>query len=484
MVDVLREGLVWLLGVLDMPVLVYFIAINTSYLLLIALAAVEFAGHIRRQPFAGLEEAYASPLTRPVSVLVPAYNEQAGIVEAVRAMLGLRYPEFEVVVVDDGSTDETAQRLVTVFDLVEIPRVVPRDVPVRGEIRSVHVARDGVTPIVLVRKDNGGRADALNAGVNVAQYPLVCMVDADSILDPDALLSVSKPFADDPARVIATGGVIRAINGSSVRAGRVVDVRMPRQWLARIQVIEYLRAFMLGRTGWSKLGALSLISGAFGLFRRDIVVAVDGFDPDSLGEDFELVVHMHRHMRDKKVDYRVVFVAEPVSWTEVPPTTEILGKQRRRWHRGLAQVLWRHRVMLGNPKYGRIGLLALPYYLVFELLAPLLELTGFFVVPLGLLLDVVDAGYAVLFLTVAFGYSILVSIAALAVEEFSFHRYTRWSDLGLAIGAACVENVGYRQLTCLWRIQGLWAQLTRKKSVWGVMTRSGFEVVEDAEPVR
>lgn len=481
MLDLLREAVIGLVRALDTPVLVYFIAINTSYLLLIALAALEFARHIRRQPFAGLEEAYASPLTRPVSLLVPAYNEQAGIVEAVRAMLGLRYPEYEVVVVDDGSSDETTERLTAAFDLVEIPRVVPRDVPVRGEIRSVMVARDGTTPIVLVRKDNGGRADALNAGVNVAQYPLVCMVDADSILDPDALLSVSKPFADDPVRVVATGGVIRAINGSSVRAGRVVDVRMPREWLARIQVIEYLRAFMLGRTGWSKLGALSLISGAFGLFRRDIVVAVGGFDPDSLGEDFELVVHMHRYLREKKQDYRVVFVAEPVSWTEVPATTEILARQRRRWHRGLTQVLWRHRVMMGNPRYGRIGMLALPYYLVFELLAPLLELVGFFVVPLGLLLGVVSVEYATLFLTVAFGYSVLVSVSALAVEEFSFHRYTRWKDLGVAIGAACVENIGYRQLTCLWRIQGLWAELLRRDAVWGVMPRSGFQLVEETE---
>lgn len=481
---VVRDGVAEILQVLDLPVLIYFLCINSSYLLLIALAALEFARHIRRVPFAGLEEAYASPLTRPVSVLVPAYNEQAGIVEAVRAMLGLRYPEFEVVVIDDGSTDETAQQLIDAFDLVEIPRALPADVATRGAVRRVLVARDGVTPLVLVCKDNGGRADALNVGVNAAQYPLVCMVDADSLLDPDALLTVSKPFADDPMRVVATGGVIRAINGSSVRAGRVVDVRMPREWLARIQVIEYLRAFLLGRTGWSKLGALSLISGAFGLFRRDIVVAIGGFDPDSLGEDFELVVHMHRHMRQRKADYRVVFVAEPVSWTEVPATRAVLARQRRRWHRGLAQVLWRHRVMMLNPRYGRIGMLALPYYLVFELVAPVLELLGVVIVPLGLLVGAVNAQYAVLFLTVAYGYAMLVSVAALAVEEFSFHRYNRWRDLGIAIASAILENIGYRQLTCWWRIQGLFAQLARRPAVWGVMTRAGFELVDTVGPRR
>jgi cellulose synthase/poly-beta-1,6-N-acetylglucosamine synthase-like glycosyltransferase len=482
--DSVTGAVTWLLHAFDLPILLYFLAINTSYLVLIVLAALEFARHIRRLPFAGLEEAYASPLTRPVSVIVPAYNEEAGIVEAVRAMLGLRYPEFEVIVVDDGSGDGTLDRLAAAFRLVQVPRSLPGDVATRGAVLDVWVPSDGVTPLVVVRKENGGRADALNVGVNAAQYPLVCMVDADSLLDPDALLTVSKPFADDPLRVVATGGVIRAVNGCSVRAGRVVDVRMPTSWVARIQVVEYLRAFLLGRTGWSKLGALSLISGAFGLFRRDVVVAVGGFDPDSLGEDFELVTHIHRHLRaEGNHDYRVVFVAEPVSWTEVPSSLDVLARQRRRWHRGLTQVLWQHRVMLMNPRYGRIGLLALPYYVLFELIAPVLELVGIVLVPFGLLVGAVNVDYAMLFLAVAYGYAIFVSIAALAVEEFSFHRYSRWRDLGVALLAAVAENLGYRQLTCWWRIQGLVAQLARRKAVWGVMTRTGFDVV-DAESVR
>lgn len=478
----LREAVLGLLHLFDVPVLVYFLLINSSYLFLTVLAAVEFTRHIRRLPFAGLEEAYASPLTRPASVIMPAYNEEAGIVEAVRAMLGLRYPEFEVVVVDDGSADGTFDALRREFRLVLVPRVVPDDVPTSGKVLEVWVPRDGVTSLVVVRKENGGRADANNVGINAAQYPLICMVDADSILDPDALLTVSKPFADDPLRVVATGGVIRAVNGCKVRAGRVTEVRMPQQWLARIQVIEYLRAFLLGRTGWSKLGALALISGAFGLFRRDVLVAIGGFDADSIGEDFELVTRMHRHLKQQGTDYRVVFVAEPVCWTEVPATFGVLAHQRRRWHRGLTEVLWRHRSMLFNPRYGRIGLVALPYYLFFELLAPVLEITGVVLVPLGLLLGAVDATYAVKFVSVAYGYAMLVSFAALAVEEFTFHRYTRWRDLGTAVLAAVLENVGYRQLTCVWRLQGLMAQLMRRTAVWGVMTRSGFDTSSD-EPV-
>lgn len=475
----LRGPLVGFFEVADTPVLAYFLLINTSYLALIVLASLEFARHLRRQPFAGLEEAAGSPLTQPVSVLVPAYNEEVGIVSAVRAMLALRYPEHEVVVIDDGSVDRTYERLRDAFDLVEVPRVVPDDVVTREQALSVHVPSDGRTPLLVVRKANSGRSDSLNVGINAAHYPLVAMVDADSVLDPDALLVVAKPFSDDPLRVVATGGVIRAVNGCRVVAGRVVDVRMPRELLARIQVVEYLRAFLLGRTGWSRLRSLILISGAFGLFRRDVVVQAGGLDPDCIGEDFELVMRIHRLMMRQKRAYRVVFVAEPVSWTEVPVTARVLASQRRRWHRGLWEVLWKYRGMTFNPRYGRIGLVALPYYWFFELMAPIIELTGIVLVPLGLLVGAVDVGFAVSFMLVAYGYALLVTLAALAVEEFSFHRYGRWRDLGTAVWASVAENLGYRQITAWWRVQGLWAAITRRRQVWGTMTRQGFSEADE-----
>ena len=472
--EVARQALEVFFDVTQWPVLAYFAAVNTSYLVLIALAAVELTHHLSRAPYAGHDEAYASPLTPAVSVLVPAHDEEVGIVAAVDAMLGLRYPAHEVVVVDDGSRDATFARLEAVHDLVEVPRVIPQDLPTRGRVLSVHVPRDGRTPLLVVRKENSGRSDALNVGVNAARHGIVCFVDADSILDPDALLTVTKPFADDPERVVASGGVVRAVNGCRVVAGRVVETRMPPGWLARIQVVEYLRAFLLGRSGWSRAGALVLISGAFGVYRRDVVVDVGGLDPDCIGEDFELCVKVHRAMRDAGRDYRVVQVAEPVSWTEVPSTRAVLASQRRRWHRGLWEVLHRHRDMIGDPRYGRVGLAALPFYVVFELAAPVLELGGVVVVVLGLALGAVDGADVLRFTLLAYGYGLFVSVAALVVEEFSFHRYGRWRDLATALVVCVLENVGYRQLTALWRVQGLWAALRGTEQVWGVMTRTGF----------
>jgi cellulose synthase/poly-beta-1,6-N-acetylglucosamine synthase-like glycosyltransferase len=477
--DLIRE----LLRLADWAIFAYFVALNSSYLVLIGMAGLEFGKHLRRLPFAGADDMFRSPLTMPVSVIVPAYNEGTGIVPAVQAMTALRYPRYEVVIVDDGSADDTFERLRAQFDLVEVPRVVPDEVPYRSQVLSVHVARDNPETLTVVRKTNGGKSDALNVGINLSRHPLICMVDADSVLDPDALLSVAKPFGDDPLRVAACGGVVRIANGCKVIGGRVVDVRMPRKWLVRVQVVEYLRAFLMGRTGWSRLGGLVVISGAFGIFRRDLVVEVGGMAYDTIGEDAELVVRLHHHLREMRQDYRVIFVAEPVSWSEAPATLRVLGRQRRRWHRGIAEILRKHRRMIGNPRYGRIGLLALPYYVVFELLAPFIELSALVLLPLGLWIDAVDLAFAWRFALVAYGYGLLVSLVSLFIEEVSFHRYPRWSDLVRGVAAAVLENFGYRQLLAVWQVSGVLHAWRGRQAVWGTMHREGFDTgPADPEP--
>jgi cellulose synthase/poly-beta-1,6-N-acetylglucosamine synthase-like glycosyltransferase len=271
---------------------------------------------------------------------------------------------------------------------------------------------------------------------------------------------------------VATGGVVRVANDCIVSAGRVTDIRMPSNWLARIQVVEYLRAFLLSRSGWSRLGALILISGAFGVFRRDVLVETGGVLHSTLGEDFELVMRLHKRMRDQGRDYRIEFVAEPVCWTEVPTTVSVLHRQRRRWHRGLWETLWSYRAMLG--RYGRVGLVALPWYWLFELLAPVLELAGLLLIGVGAALGMINMAYFWLFMAVAYGYAILVTLAALAIEEMSFPKYRRWRDLSVALLACVAENLGYRQATAWWRAEGWWSALRGHAQVWGTMTRQGF----------
>jgi cellulose synthase/poly-beta-1,6-N-acetylglucosamine synthase-like glycosyltransferase len=463
----------------------YSVLINTSFLGLTVLAVVDFRSYFRRLDFAAYDETFAEPLTPGVSILMPAYNESAGIVEAVRAMTAMRYPDFEVVVIDDGSKDDTVARMLEAFDMVEVPIVVPAGIATKGQVTATYLSRMGSNNVLLVTKTNGGKADALNVGINAARKPLICMVDADSILDPEALLHVSRPFADDPDRVLATGGVVRVANGCTVRRGRVVDIKMPRRWLPRTQVVEYLRAFLIGRTGWSRLGGLLIISGAFGLFRKDVVTELGGLATDCIGEDAELVVRLHRWMGDHDVDGRVVFVSQPVAWTEAPEDRAVLRKQRRRWHRGLAEILARHHGMVLRPRYGLVGMVSMPWFVLFELLAPFLELFGvaYLVVVLVLLgaegagwtdADLVDGNVVGLLLVVSLLYAAVLTLAALLVEELSFRRYRGLGDLSVSIRAAIEENFGYRQLNAWWRAGGALEAWRGTRHDWGDMQRRGF----------
>jgi cellulose synthase/poly-beta-1,6-N-acetylglucosamine synthase-like glycosyltransferase len=454
----------------------YFAALNFLYLFFTAIAWRDVGLHLRQKRYARADEAFASPLTPGVSILLPAYNEEAGIVESVRSLVGLRYPKHEVIVVNDGSKDSTMERLSATFDLIPVRKAL-RDAIPTAAVRAAYVSRIHRNLVVL-DKENGGKADALNAGVNAATFPFVCAIDADAILEEDSLLNVAEPALIDPT-VAATGGIVRIANGSRFDHGRVQEVRLPKSTLASLQVVEYFRAFLVGRMGWSRLHALVIISGAFGLFRRDLVETVGGYRVDTVGEDVELVVRLHRYLRDRDEEYRIAFIPDPVCWSEAPEDITTLGRQRRRWQRGLAETLWRHRRMMFNPKYGTMGLMALPYFLFFEFFGPIIEILGYIVIPIAVILGLLDVYYLVAFFVVAVLLGILLSVSAVALEEFSFRRHLRNRDVLRMLLLSVVDNFGYRQLTSLWRALAFW-DLARRKKSWGAQKRRGFSATPEA----
>lgn len=420
---------------------------------------------------AALWQRYAD-LAPPIAIVAPAYNEALTIEESVRALLALHYPEFEVIVVNDGSKDATLQVLIDKFGVRPVERyheLAVENRPIRGIYANPDLPR-----LLVVDKENGGKADAMNAGINVARTPLVCVIDADTLLEPDALLRVVRPFVDDPVKTIAAGGTIRIANGCQVEAGRIVRVRMPRNLLALFQVVEYLRAFLMARLGLSEMQSLLIISGAFGLFRRDVTIEVGGFSQNTVGEDMELVVKLHRHMRDQKRPYRISYVPDPVSWTEAPESLKILGNQRSRWQRGSLETFFKHRDMFLRPRYGRVGWVGFGQVFVVDVLGPLVEVAGYVLIPVMWLLGLIAFDYVLAFAAVVFAFGVFVSVAALVLEEIQLRRLPRAGDLAVLTLVAIVENFGYRQINNLWRIRGWW-QFLRKSGSWGEMTRKGFQ---------
>ena len=455
----------------NIVVLLYFVLLTAGYIALFIAAAVGVI-QVRRDLEGSSPESVSTRgrATLPISILVPAHNEEKTVVESVRALLKLRYPEHEVVVVNDGSSDKTLAKLRQAFALEAVPIDIRLELPckpIRATYRSAIYKR-----LIVIDKENGGKSDALNCSINASRFPLVCAIDADTLILPDALLRLVRPFLTD-VDVIAVGGTICLANGCKIERGAVVEMGLPHSWIARFQVVEYLRAFLVGRLGWDKMGGNLIISGAFGLFRRSTVIAAGGYAHDSVGEDMELVTRLRHQVPSWLQGRAIVHLPDPVAFTEAPEVLRILGNQRDRWQRGLADTLWRHRKMTFNRRYGPIGLVVMPFFILFELFGPVVELFGynyFFVMLIG---GVIDLWFAAAFFVLAILIGFLLSLGSILLEELTLGFFRQRFDIWRLISVALLENIGYRQLILWFRLRGLYGYMRGRKT-WGRMQRVGF----------
>ena len=449
-------------------ILIYFVVMELQ---LVFVSVVSFFS-LRRDQFTSmhgrLHDMLTSDTTPPVSIIIPAFNEEAGIAESVRSMAMLKYTRKEIIVVNDGSSDGTAKRMIDEF------RMEPIDVPFRPSLETEVIHRVYKSrlplPIVLVDKENGGKGDAINAGVNIARYPYVMATDADMVLDDECLLRAVRHFVEDRSRTIAVGGNVRPLNGCEVRRGRVTNVSLPRRPVELAQVVEYIRSFLSARPGWSALGSLLIVSGAFGIFQKKAIVEVGGFRHGHLGEDMELTMRLHRHYRRKRIPYRIVYAPDAVAWTEVPITRQVLRKQRIRWHRGLMQVIWQYKGMLFNPRYRMVGMLGWPAFVAFEFLAPIVEFVGWFVVPASLGLGFLNWEIAVPLFLISLVLGAGNSLIGLFLDE-RFGYYNAPGDAAKLLVYSLGEQLGMRQRTVWWRVRAMFWNPRRK--TWGDMQRTG-----------
>ncbi len=431
----------------------YFGVMNSIYALLLFVAFIAIVRHIYKVRYSPIHDFRMAPGTPPVSILMPVHNEEHVVMRGIQSALATDYPVFEVIVISDGSTDGTLRRIIDTYQLRKIDRVYRnflKTEPVRGFYSS-----DKTPNLLVIDKIRGGKADALNCGINASRSPYFCSVDADSLLEKDALIRLMTPVLESRLPVIACGGVVRTLNGLHLSEATISKIELPQKPLVLFQIIEYIRGFMFGRVGWDVLNSLLIISGTFSLFHKPTVVDAGGFLPGNVSEDMEMIVRLHRVRREQKKPYKIRFISDPICWTEVPENFNMLARQRRRWHLGLIQTIFDHRKMLFNRTYGAIGMLVMPYYLVFEIIGSLIEILGYFVVALSALLGLLSTQFLLLFITLALVYGIFLSTASVFLEEMTFRRYPAWRHLFTLLLYGVLENFGYRQLNAFWRLQAL-----------------------------
>lgn len=455
-------------------ILLYAVLIMSSYLILSCLSIIELKSYLKKNSFVNYQILLSSEYAPALSLIAPAYNEGMTIIENVKSLLSLSYNNYQVIVVNDGSKDNSIELLISTYDLILADQVYDAKIPTKN-VKAIYQSRNAAfKKLLVVDKENGGKADALNVGINIAQNPYVVCIDVDCILDRDSLLKLAKPFMEsNTKRVIATGGVVRIANQCIIKDGRLEEIHVPDKLLPRIQVLEYLRAFLLGRMAWERLDGLLLISGAFGAFDKEIALLAGGYNTKTVGEDMELVVRMRRYMHEHDLPYTVSFIPDPLCWTEAPESFSIFKKQRSRWMRGTIETLWTHRKMFFNPKFKFLGLVSVPYWTFFEFLAPFIESVGLIITFIFIALGMVNWDSFVILILFVYFYSIMFSVLALLTEELTYHKYAKIKDYVKLLEGAFIEPFHFHLMAVYAALVGYYEKIKGTHG-WGEMTRKGF----------
>lgn len=454
-------------------IFLYAIFISLSYVILALVSAIAMVLYKKKNSFVDYSAILSSPYAPSVSLIAPAYNEALTIVDNLRSLLTLHYNNFEVIIVNDGSTDNSMELLIKAYELEKVDFEVSEQISTKT-VRGVYKAKNpAYNKLLVVDKENGGKADALNVGINVSSNKLIACIDVDCILEPDSLLKLVKPFMEEEKKVIATGGVIRVANSCEVQEGRLVNVRVPDKFIARVQVLEYFRAFLMVRMAWSYIDGLLLISGAFGMFDKETVVRAGGYNCNTVGEDMELLVRMKRLMYEKNIPCKVAFIPDPLCWTEVPQTLNILKRQRNRWARGTIETVQLHRNMIFNRRYGILGLLSLPYWILLEWLAPLIEFAGLLFFFIFAFLGYINWLESLSVFLLGYAFAFMYSVFAILFEERSYQQYKKPKYMLILVTTAFLEPLLYHPLIVWSAITGNYDLLKGKKT-WGKMARTGF----------
>lgn len=464
-----------ILDYINIVFLVFTVVLFILFTFMAYLSTMNSLHYKKKNSFGDLSKIMASPMAPSITIIAPAYNEGLTIVENIRSLLSLQYVNYEVMVVNDGSKDDTLEKMIAAYDLVKIDKKIDpnwQSKPIRGIYKS---KQRSFSKLTVIDKENGGKSDALNTGMHLSENQYVGCIDVDCLLLPESLLHVVKSFYQrSQKRVIAVGGVIRVANSCKIAGGMLEEIRLPENWLAKFQLLEYTRSFLLGRMAWGRIDSLLIISGAFGFFDREIALAVGGYDTKTVGEDMEIVFKMRRYMHDREEPYTIEYIPDPLCWTEVPESLKILVNQRDRWSRGNLETLQKHKDMFFNPKYGKLGMISYPYWFFYEWLAPILEFFGFFSIILFYYLGILNTEFFVAITLAIFSYSVMFSFYAILWDVYSYNQYNKTKDILTLMIFAIMEPILFHPIVVFSAVRGNYKKLFKIKSGWGVITRKGF----------
>lgn len=469
-----------ILTIIHLLFFIYAFLAIASYVILAIISAIETKQYMKKNSFVNYKEILSSTISPSISIIAPAYNESLNIIENVRSLLSSHYVNYDVIIVNDGSKDDSLEKLIAAYDLVKVNFLINQQIPTKtiraGVFKSTNPAFEKLT---VVDKENGGKADALNMGLNISNNQYVACIDVDCLLLENALQKMVKPFLEvTEEKIIATGGVIRIANSCVIKNGKLLDVNFPKKWIEKAQILEYLRAFLLGRMAWSRLNGLLVISGAFGLFDKKIAIEVGGYDTNTVGEDMEIIVRMRRHMEEINQKYRVAYIPDPLCWTEAPDNYKTFISQRNRWTRGTIETLRKHRKIGFNPKYRSLGMLSYPYWLFFERLAPVIEVIGIVYFAILIALNEVRWDYAIAFIVLAYFFTVLFSVVAIFSEELTYHQYKKKGTGFKLLQISMLEPFVLHPFILYAAIRGNIDYYFNKKKKWGEMTRKGMAKAE------
>jgi len=433
----------------DLFFLWYFSAINVVYTLLLFLGMIRV--YLRRkelniEDFTNILHSNSLPT---ICFIIPMYNEEQNISATIQNILHLTYRSKQIIAVNDGSDDDTLQVLKREYKLVLIPQFYQESIPTE-QVKQVYRSQSN-PELIVIDKRHQGKYDTLNAGLNACEQPFFLAVDADSFIDDATFEALVRPILGS-AETVAIGATIRVRNGCTLEYNRIDTKKFPNGVLTAMQGLEYLRSFLM-RQGWDWIGGNFVIAGAFSIFSTELIRNIGGFS-STAAEDVEIVIRLHRVMRESRLPYRIVYLPDPVSWTEAPSTLKTLGKQRTRWHYGLLESIWYHKKLCFNPFYGLVGFITYPFMIWGEALEPIVEIGGYLYILTMWFLGILNIPFFILFLLLSFGFTFFYSLACLLIEELSFRKYPSFKSIASLLACCLIENFGYRQFNACWKARG------------------------------